>query len=264
MIALTCQDAMAAYLLDHDVRSTTEAYYQRAVSVYRQWLASQVEPLRFDSKTVSMFLRDKQAEGKSSYYRRSLRSALVALLRHIGDEGRVRPVRLEPLEVTSWTPSEVSRLVGASRQYRHPRDSSYWPTIIQAAYYSGFSQGDLWLLEKTDISPLGIAVIHRSRTSRREVGWIPLEILELRPREGKLWKRPYSAEMFRRHFARIVNAAGLTGTFKRLRKSSGTGVEELHPGKGHEHLGNTRVIFERHYWSRKQLPEPFRPPPLPE
>lgn len=41
--------------------------------------------------------------------------------------------------------------------------------------------------------------------------------------------------------------AGLSGSIGRLRHSSGTAFEISHPQRGHEHLGNTRKVFEGHY-----------------
>lgn len=39
----------------------------------------------------------------------------------------------------------------------------------------------------------------------------------------------------------------MEGSIGKLRHSSGTAAEIIHPGHGHEHLGNTRDVFERHY-----------------
>jgi len=257
----TCERHLESYLLERDIREVTEAYYRRVVSVFLRWATQQTESLAFNSTTVSRFLRDQQIAGKSSYYRRSLRSGLVALLRHAGDTRRVRTVKLDELERATWSTTEVCRLIAASRHYQH-RDETYWATLIEAAYYSGLSQVDLERLTRSHFDERGVVVLRRSRTGKRAVAYVPPTVLDQRPTEGLLWKRPYSAEMFRRHFARIVNAAGLTGTFKRLRKSSGTGVEQLHPGRGHEHLANERDIFERHYLSREYVRSPLRPPPL--
>lgn len=58
----------------------------------------------------------------------------------------------------------------------------------------------------------------------------------------------------------VVAAAGLVGTFKTLRKTSGTQAEIL-TGRGHEHLANTRGIFEKHYLDRRRVHrEPVRLP----
>lgn len=251
-----------SYLLEHDIRATSAEYYRRIWSVFRNWLLNQPEMPPFCAVTISRFLMDKQAEGLSSYYRRSLRGGLVAILHHVGDFNRVRSVKLEPLNPETWTTAQVIRLVGASRHYRNRRDADYWPSIIQAGYYSGLSQCDIERITRLDIGCDGTVIIRRSRTNKRAVAWLPPEVIAHRPTTGPLWPRPFSLEMFRRHFAKIVDAAGLTGTFKRLRKSSGTVVEQRYPGRGHEHLANTRAVFEKHYLSANHVPKPLLPPPL--
>lgn len=56
-----------------------------------------------------------------------------------------------------------------------------------------------------------------------------------------------SAESFRKEARKLISAAGLPGSLKWLRSGSGSNFERLHPGRGHEHLGNTRAVFEAHY-----------------
>ena len=58
---------------------------------------------------------------------------------------------------------------------------------------------------------------------------------------------------WRRAAKRLVRAAGLPGSIGRLRHSSGTAVEIKHPGRGHEHLGNTRAVFERNYLDHQMI-----------
>ncbi len=251
-----------SYLLEHDLRPTTADYYRRVWSVFRAWLSEQPPGTTFSAQSVSQFLLAKQIAGRSPDYRRSLRNGLVALLRHRGDTDRVRPVKLRPLEPECWTTEQVVRLVATARQYRYRRDPDYWPTLIEAAYYTGLCQVDLETITRVHIAPDGTVCIRRSRTGKRVVAWLPTEILASRPGTGPLWPRQISAEMFRRHFAKIVTMAGLAGTFKRLRKSSGTAVEQLYPGRGHEHLANSRAVFERHYLAASHVPPALLPPRL--
>ena len=64
-------------------------------------------------------------------------------------------------------------------------------------------------------------------------------------------------------FSRIVAKAGLDGSFKKLRKSSGTRAEQLEPGRGHIHLGNSRKVFEQHYLGNDPAKiQPIRLPSL--
>ena len=76
--------------------------------------------------------------------------------------------------------------------------------------------------------------------------WLPPELIdESSCGDAPFWKPQTGGEHFRTEFARIVKAAGLVGTFKKLGKSSGTMADEMQPGRGHVHLGDTRRVSKR-------------------
>lgn len=209
----------------------------------------------FTPDTLSQFLSDQQRLGKSSHYRKSLRGGLRALLRHADErfaDCRVRPVRTDTIEPEAWTAEEVGQLVAAVEQVFHgkptsPADCHYWRTIILVAYYTGASQIDIHHLCVRNFRKDGLVRYTRSKTGKQVITAVPVSFLADLPTGNPLWPLKTSVETFRIDFARIVKKAGLVGTFKKLRKSSGTSVDDLHPGRGHEHLGNTRRVFEMHY-----------------
>lgn len=247
-------DALEDYLLTHDLADGSEDYYRRTVGVFTSWNGRNISKEEFTTDTVNRFIRDKQQAGRSSHYCRSLRNGLRALLRHIhGDCGKLRPVRCKELLSDTWTPEEVGRLADAANDLRMRR-------TIWGAYYTGLSQCDLWRLERQHVTAGGVIHFARQKTGKRVVVAIPLDLLAELPTEGRLFPLDFSEEWFRRLFANIVKKAGLCGTFKKLRRSSGTAIEMLHPGRGHVHLGNTREIFEKHYWDRQRDCEPMMPP----
>ena len=100
---------------------------------------------------------------------------------------------------------------------------------------------------------------NRQKTGRPVIVAVPADLLRRLPESGPCWPRRFSREYFRRTFRKIVARAGLRGTFKKLRKSSGTSVESLHPGCGHIHLGNTRRVFELHYLDLEKGVKPTPP-----
>lgn len=259
----TVSDLLDAYLLARETRPTTDAYYRRIVSVLTAWHRGPVPADEFTVDLANRFLRDKQAAGLACYYRLSLRSGLRALLRFAGRQETLRPVKLDRLEPRAWSVADL-RLLLAEVAKMPETQRAWWRTLIMAAWYTGLSQVDLFRLDRRDVSPGGVVRIARSKTGKPVVCSMPSplvsEIAALRP-AGTIWPLPYSHEMFRRRFRRLVAAAGLRGSFKTLRSSSGTAVEESHPGRGHEHLGNTRQVFERHYLARRDA-EPLRPPDL--
>jgi integrase len=246
-----------SYCLTTELRESTETYYRRIASVFNAWAAAQGIS-EFTPQSVSEFLVAKQREGLSSHYRKSLRGGLRALLRHSNEsfaDCRVRPVKTDVIEPDAWTADEVAELVQAARRVysRSPADEQYWRTIILVGYYTGASQIDIHRLTVRNFRADGLVQYVRSKTGKPVNTAVPVAFLADLPRGNPLWPLRTSCEMFRINFSKIVMAANLTGTFKKLRKSSGTSVDDLHPGRGHEHLGNTRKIFETHYRAVKKM-----------
>lgn len=256
---MTITTLVSGYVLSHDLRPSTAEQYRRIVGVYCSHHGYDVPLSEFTATALSRFLLAKQEAGRSSHYRKSLRNCLIALLRFSGNTERVRPVKLSQLEPEGWTPAEIGRLLDAAGAMYRVSHRLKWQRIIAFAYYTGLGQVDLSQLRREDISAGGIVRTHRSKTGTRVVASIPLELLDGLPVSGLLFPVK-SKEAFRATFARIVKAAGLVGTFKKIRKSAGTEAERLHPGRGHELLANTRKVFEAHYWDRREAREsPIRP-----
>lgn len=252
------QDLLESYLLTRELRPSSERWYREVTAIFSAWLAGR----DFTADNLSRFLAEKQRAGLSADYRKSLRNGLVALLRFHGDDSRVRPVKLTTLAHETWNDSQIRNLLAAvDTVIAGQEDRTYWRTIIEAAYWSGLSQCDLHRLDKRHIQNDGTLRGERAKTGKPFLTYIPPE-LTAHVASGTIWPLRTSGEYFRRTFRRIVAKAGLRGTFKTLRKSSGTSVERLHPGQGHRHLANSRAIFERHYWFERDA-KPLRPePPL--
>lgn len=268
----TVFDLLDDYLLTHDLKEGTAGYYRRMIGVLCQWAKRRVPRSEFTPDLVNRLLLDKQRSGLSSHYRKSLRSGLRALLvHHQGGAltGKLRPVRVDDLEIEVWSAAEVQRLIDACLPIRDEHRRRWFQTIIAAGYFTGLSNCDLWALPRKAIDKTGIVRTKRAKTGKPIVARVPvawlIELQLLRPlAEGLVWGRPMSREAFRRAIRKIVRRAGLKGSFKKLRKSCGTSIEMLYPGRGHIALGNTRAVFERHYFGRKRLDDdPMGPEGLP-
>lgn len=248
----TVLDILEDYLLSHDLARGTPAYYRRVVSVLCTWHGKPVAEQDFCPRLVNKLLLAKQEAGLSSYYRRSLRSGLKALLRfRHGTCENLRPVRCEELLADTWTAEEVYRLAAAAGDNR---------LLVLVAYFTGLSECDLRRLRRTDIDAGGVIRFSRQKTGKRVLVAIPAELLAELPSEGLLFPLATTGEWFRRCFRKVVKKAGLCGTFKKLRRSSGTAVEIENPGRGHIHLGNTRAVFEAHYLDKAREIKPMMPP----
>lgn len=247
---------LEAYVLSRDVRPSTAEFYRRQFSVFRAWLT-----LRgltdITETTISRFLADKQADGKSSYYRKSLRNGLKAVIGDELDWRKIRPVKLDRLEVQAFTRHEVGLLIRAVLVAMPPKKRPFWRLLIPVAYHTGLAQCDLHRLERKHIDADGVCRFTRSKTGTESVTWLPPYLVE-QLGDGQLFPPYASNEQFRRDFQAICRQAGVKGTFKMLRKTSGTEAERIAPGEGHAHLANTRKVFEKHYDARHEKRKPIK------
>lgn len=266
---MTIYDLLERYILARELAEQSERYYRRMVGVLCSWAGRRVALDDFTPDLVNRMLLDKQRAGLSSHYRRSLRNSMRALLGfHAGGPitGQLRRVQLDELVIEVWTAAEVQRLIDACSYMRDPSRRIWWQTLIAVGYYTGLSNIDLWRLRQRDVGTLGRVAIRRSKTGKLVIVSVPEPWLSrIRQLGGDvIWGRPMSEQVFQATFRLIAAKAGLSGTFKKLRKSCGTSVEMNRPGCGHIILGNGRGIFEKHYLGRKDINEnPPGPEPLP-
>lgn len=246
------------YLLQHDVAKDTEDWYRRIVNAFDRWRG----PRPIEPSTLSEFLKEKQRAGRSSYYCKSLRSGLLAVFGEVVDSRKVRTIRLPKLLNRTWTTTELALILRGSIELpEHKR--LYYRRITAFGYHTGMSKVDLHLIERPDFSEDGTLVSDRHKTGSDVVVFVPPTLFSGLPTRGPLFPRLVSDEQFRKDFKKMVVAAGLVGTFKTLRKSSGTQADIQTEGRGHEHLANTRKVFETHYKDRRRIHrDPVRLPPI--
>lgn len=194
---------------------------------------------------------------------RSYREDLLTLWNSAADDGftpypvprRIRRVRLPDLLIDCYTTSEARALLAYARTLRgvYPNGverAAYWTAAIPLAWDAGFRRGDVWRFQRDAVRPDRTMqlVQHKSQkivTVRlRESTVAALDAIGLaRP---LVWSHDKS--WFGRHFKRIVRGSGVNrGTFKWLRRASGSYVEAIQAGAGYKHLGNTPIVFSRHY-----------------
>lgn len=255
---ITLKQALDRYILDRDLAAETAAWYVRVVSVFCTWAGRDVRLSQFHGEAISRFLAAKKAAGRRPYYLKSLRGGLVAVLREVRGSRpveRIRSVRCPPLEPEGWTAAEVQRLLSPGCDRMTEASRWKWELCISLGHYLGLDRCDIEELEQRHFADNGALLYHRRKTGQAPSGRIPRKLLAMIrrrcPRKGPICRMGISKEWFRRTFAAIVARAGLFGTFKKLRKSSGSLVEAKTPGLGHKHLGNSRLVFEKHYEVRR-------------
>lgn len=266
----TLKQRLDEYVLYHDLAAETVKWYRRIVNVFCSWAGGDVPADKFDGIAISRMLADKKALGRSPYYIRSLRNGLVAVLHEIRGNApveRIRGVRCPPLQPEAWSPAEVELLINDGCKGMTFDSQWRWQLCIALAYYTGLDRCDIERLERRHFGDDGAVFYNRRKTGGEPTSGIPVELLRYMesrcPHKGPMLRMGISPEWFRKVFGGIVERAGLHGTFKKLRKSSGSLVERDNRGMGHKHLGNSRAIFEKHYEAKKVTRgEATMPPPI--
>lgn len=264
--------ARLGYSLTRDIKPGTLRQYVIVADLVERWAGRPVRLDELDERSVSEWLRDYAATVKPHTVR-GKKSMLLALWRAAADDGlaqepsarRVRRVRLPELVPTAWTKAEVEYLLatvaGLKRRHRCGLSrAAWWDLAVRCAWDSGLRWADLMALRVDAIAADGTATVQQQKTGRIATFRLSATTLEaLRSTLAECPRTlvcpwPSSGETFRDQFTRIVEKAGIrAGTWKWIRRGSGTDVEMQLRGTGHLHLGNTRAVFDRSYGDPTQL-----------
>jgi integrase len=265
------------YSLGRDIRKSTAAFYRWKINVFAAYLGRRPTLADLNDITLNKYLahRLETAERDTA---RGDRAALVALWQHAYDHryvdtqpGRVRPIKRQPKVVTGWTEAELGRLLevidGKTGRFRHVNvaRSAFWRAVTMTLYDTGVRLGDLERLTLEQVRRSTFVVV-QSKTQKPvdcPLSFATLEAIKkiTSPKRQKPFSDVLKRRSFVQEFASLCKAAGLTGRTKRLRITSGSLVESLHPGEGHLHLGNGRQVFESFYHWHAITKRPTRLPP---
>lgn len=268
-----------SYALTRDIRPETLRQYTIVADLLERWAGRPVAWADLNENTVSAWLRDYGATVAPSTAK-GKKAMLLALWRAAADDGlcedpvarRVRRVRVPQQVVDAWTRDEVCRLLAACqtipRWHRCGlRRSVWWDLAVRVAWDSGLRWGDLVALPVAAVRPDGSGEWSASKTSKvsgfqlsRSTMAALSATLAACPRQ-LVCPWPASQETFCDQVKVLVARAGIRpGTWKWIRRGSGSDVEAQQLGAGHEHLGNTPAVFDRHYANRaiigRRIPAP--------
>lgn len=235
----------------------------------RESLVSDLNP-----GTINGFLRSIE-QGRSPSTMASRRGHVLALISAAADHGLIAPIaprlirryRKNAPSPESWTPDEVDRLLAAARtikgEHKGVKRALWWEAYIRTAYETGLRPVDLHRLTLQHFDAYGVVGLSQNKTSVAIVRRVSTDTIEVLSQIGRdpLFGGWLGKDQRTFWFALIVRAAGLSGTFYKLRATCGTLVEQTHPGKGHVALGNGRAVFERHYWARSIQRDAIPMPP---
>lgn len=261
--------ARHGYSLLRDVRPGTLRQYVIAADLLERWAGAAIRLEELDERSLSGFLRDYSATVAPDTVR-SKRNALMALWRAAADDGlcddpvsrRVRRCTVPESVVTAWTKEEVETLLAtaATLPRRHKcglRRSEWWQLAIRVAWDSGLRWADQVSIPVSAVRPDGMVSVSQSKTRKVTAFQFSPSTMELLRKSLAACPRdlvipwPSSGETFRDQVDRLVAKSGVRkGTWKWIRRGSGTDVELQERGTGHLHLGNTRAVFDRNYADR--------------
>lgn len=231
---------------------------------------------------INAHLQDCRARGLSDETRRSRRRMFLSIAEAAVDAGVTPPfarrhvmkIRRSQRVVSAWTPEQVSRLLRKAEAMSGMHQNgvtraAYWASYVRFGWDTGLRGVDIRSIHRDDLMEgdefKTSFVVVQNKTAkpvRHHLREATIEAMRRLPvRRGPLWGLWGRIENWRREAAELVAAADLVGGIGRLRHSSGTAVESIARGRGHEHLGNTRQVFERHYLDADQLPDNRPLPP---
>lgn len=256
------------YALLRDIKPDTIRQYQITADLFERWAGGPVPLDQLDEASVSAWLRDYAAGGVKPHTVRSKKNQVLALWRAASDDGlcdepsarRVRRVRCPEQVVDAWTKAEVEQLLRTAATLPRPHRcglsrAAWFDLAIRVAWDSGLRWGDLIALRVDSVQPDGTTVV-QSKTGKAVTFTLSPTTLEALAATLATCPRrlvcpwPASHETFNDQVRTLVAKSGIrAGTWKWIRRGSGTDVEAQADGTGHLHLGNTRGVFEQSYLS---------------
>ena len=174
----------------------------------------------------------------------------------------VRVIRVRLPLPQCYTLDETPRLVAAAETLPGTLGdgmpmADYWFAMIRIAWETGLRLSDLF---RVDVGMVhrGILTMRSSKTDTLTAHELTTETLVALVALERLGHRkptlgwPHDEWLARRHFDAIAERAGVRrGTFRCLRRASGSYVESQSPGYGYRRLGHTTPqVFNKHYDAR--------------
>lgn len=281
---MTLQDYLDRYNQNRDIEPSTLEHYHWVVRSIQSF-AGVVKLSDISVDLCNRWLLWMRDNGRSPFTVNSRRNAMLVLWRAAWREGlapqpgEIRVIRLPDPSKEIWSQDEVARLVDfcavLSGRFRRTniQRANYFRSLIQAAYDSGLRQSDLHRVTVASVASSSRMGILQQKTRRTVVIRLHEQTVDAirqfvtgadREFVWPQWSKQRGS--FARTFQKIVAAAGLRGSFGRLRKTSGTEVERLSTNAGWLHLGHTSPETARRWYLNPEraydIDRPL-PPPLP-
>ena len=242
------------YELKRSICQGTADGYRQAVRSLERFAGREVTLGELTPDLVNAWIRSLKVAATTIAHRR--RHALTLWRAASEDElcsppalWKIRRVRTPPKVPVAWSAEEVRLLAHAAKQLDgdYPkigvRRSFFWQVAIRVGWDTALRTGDLLALDPSAFrSSHHRVVVVQHKTGKPVLVALhatTMSFLRAVPHWPFIVWWPYTDEYFRTEFAEIVKLASLKGSFKKLRKSSGSDVEKTNPGWGSAHLGHS-------------------------
>lgn len=251
---LTLTQYCEAYATTRDLTAGAIYQYKQAARSFEWWAEESVYVDQLNTDMVNQWVAFLCSTGMGRATVRNRRTHLLAMWRQAHNSGLtvtfpvdIRPVKVRHRAPEAWTHAQVAKLLIAAANmegiYRRIQreKAAAWDLMIRVAWDTGLRQGDVFKLRRDHINDIGLVVVTQSKTGRVHVARLhpsTLNRINALGILGDVCPWPMTHEFFRQEFQQLTKAAGLVGSFKKLRKSSASNVEADHPGAGASHLGH--------------------------
>jgi len=268
------------YLNDHPhgVSETTKAYLTACIQCYSRFLERPAVTCDLERSAFNTYI-DWMTDNRAWDTVRTQRSGILMLWRFAAENKlaeyplRIRLPREKERLVRAWTVDEVAALRDYSASIpgcfrnSHMKIGPYLSSIISCGYETGFRLGDILTLRQSDLiqGPLTRVTITERKTgkiARRTLTPHTVSLIDLHVRRsnitaGPIWPLWGKREAFYRMIRKVVTQTGIRpGTFKYLRRTAATNVEQLRKGSATDFLNHSSpTVTKKSYVDLDQVDE---------
>lgn len=278
-------DYLNEYLLTHKAVPKYRKQLRYTIDCYGRFLGRAAALDDFNDKSLNRYLAHLQELDWSPSSIKGERARLLAIWRDAFAEElvelpplRVRSVVVPESVIDAWDEVQLVRLLARCESLKG-RFKNRWRTdrrdyataLVMTAYELAARLGDLEDLTFDDVAADGSVFWIQNKTGKEHAGVLSPETIAAmkriaHPDRRTIFGRVLNRRYFYRWINKLIASAELVGTFRWIRRSSGSLVERDNPEWGHRQLGNTAQVFRKHYEAKritaKHRSRP-RPPRLP-
>jgi hypothetical protein len=247
-------------------RSLAPAYANTLIRrpvLYETWLGKTVLCETCNEAALNAFLKSLQGR-RSPTTVNKYRQDLLTLWNAAADDDlvpypigrRIRRERHDQVPIECYNVEEVRAIIMAAEQLKGCYEngiarSFYWLALVRFAWDTGLRRGDCWRFEKAWVRADGTFRMVQNKTRRiirrrlRRKTLAAINRIDAATPLAWPLKNEWS---FGFQFKRLIDTAQIDrGTFKWLRRATGSHIESMYPNAGQLALGNTLQVFNSHY-----------------